>query len=410
MFVSFFPRPRWFFASAALWSLAAVVLWFGFFRHLGVAIGLVPANAPPVIGVQMFWAPDFLWFDLYFLIASGLFSAFWLMAAPQRWWAWSVVGSILILYSTYLQVEVSVGVVRWYGPFWDLVQQLLDKKVRPDPGVFYGQIMVFLWLALVGVAGQALTQFFTSHYIFRWRTAMNDFYVSQWSRVRHIEGASQRVQEDTMNFAKTTEDLGLNFVNSVMTLVAFVPVLIGLSAHVTRLPLIGDVPYALLIVAIAWSAFGTGLLAAVGVKLPGLYFKNQRVEAAYRKELVYGEDDPDRARPPTLAELFANVRRNYFTLYFHYVYFNIARYLFLQADAVVSLVVLAPTILAGAITFGLLNQIMGAMDQVKSAFQYLVNSWSTIVDLQSIYKRLRSFEIEIQNEPLPEIERSLEPV
>jgi len=332
------------------------------------------------------------------------------MAAPQRWWAWSVVGSILILYSTYLQVEVSVGVVRWYGPFWDLVQELLDKKARPDPGVFYGQIMVFLWLALVGVAGQALTQFFTSHYIFRWRTAMNDFYVSQWSRVRHIEGASQRVQEDTMNFAKTTEDLGLNFVNSVMTLVAFVPVLIGLSAHVTRLPLIGDVPYALLIVAIAWSAFGTGLLAAVGVRLPGLYFKNQRVEAAYRKELVYGEDDPDRARPPTLRELFANVRRNYFTLYFHYVYFNVARYLFLQADAVVSLVVLAPTILAGAITFGLLNQIMGAMDQVKSAFQYLVTSWSTIVDLQSIYKRLRSFEIEIQNEPLPEIERSLEPV
>jgi peptide/bleomycin uptake transporter len=38
---------------------------------------------------------------------------------------------------------------------------------------------------------------------------------------------------------------------------------------------------------------GTGLLA-VGIKLPGLEFKNQRVEAAYRKELVYGEDDEPR--------------------------------------------------------------------------------------------------------------------
>ena len=55
--------------------------------------------------------------------------------------------------------------------------------------------------------------------------------------------------------------------------------------------------------------FGTVFLATVGIKLPGLEFKNQRVEAAYRKELVYGEDDETRAKPPTLAELFGNVRR-----------------------------------------------------------------------------------------------------
>ena len=54
--------------------------------------------------------------------------------------------------------------------------------------------------------------------------------------------------------------------------------------------------------------FGTGLLAIVGIKLPGLEFKNQRVEAAFRKELVYGEDDTSRAQPPTLKELFADVR------------------------------------------------------------------------------------------------------
>ena len=36
--------------------------------------------------------------------------------------------------------------------------------------------------------------------------------------------------------------------------------------------------------------FGTVLLMVVGIKLPGLQFNNQKVEAAYRKELVYGED------------------------------------------------------------------------------------------------------------------------
>ena len=130
------------------------------------------------------------------------------------------------------------------------------------------------------------------------------------------------------------EGLGVNFIDSVMTLIAFLPLLAALSAHVTELPLVGAIPYPLVVAAVAWSIFGTVLLAVVGIKLPGLEFRNQRVEAAYRKELVYGEDDADRAQPPTLRELFGNVRKNYFTLYFHYVYFNVVRYLYLQTDAI----------------------------------------------------------------------------
>ena len=130
----------------------------------------------------------------------------------------------------------------------------------------------------------------------------------------------------------------------------------------------------------------------VGIKLPGLEFKNQRVEAAYRKELVYGEDDPQRADPPTVRERFSAVRRNYFRLYFHYMYFNIARIFYLQIDNVFGLFLLFPSIVAGTITLGLMNQILNVFDQVRSSFQYLINSWTTLVELMSIYKRLRTFE------------------
>ena len=99
-----------------------------------------------------------------------------------------------------------------------------------------------------------------------------------------------------------------------------------------------------MIAAIVWSLMGTGLLAVVGIKLPGLEFKNQRVEAAYRKELVYGEDDATRATPPTVRELFSAVRKNYFRLYFHYMYFNIARILYLQVDNVFGLFLLFPVL------------------------------------------------------------------
>ena len=408
MFVSFFPRPRLFFWSAALWTALAVALWYAGAKAFGARLGL-PPDTHPVIGIRMFWTPGFIWFCLYFVAAAGLFVGFWRVFAPHPWWRWSVLGTALIIFVSYIQVEVSVGVTNWYGPFYDLIQAALGRTRHVTAGQYYGELAKFLWLVLAAVAVGAATQFFMSHYIFRWRTAMNDYYVSQWPRVRTIEGASQRIQEDTMRFSSTTEDLGVSLINSVMTLIAFIPLLLRLSAHVTRLPIVGDVPGALVAAAIAWSAFGTGFLALVGVRLPGLQFRNQRVEAAYRKELVYGEDDPARADPPTLTQLFRAVRANYFRLYFNYFYFNLARILYLQADDIFPLVVLGPSVIAGVVTLGLFSQIQNALDQVRGSFQYLINSWTTIVELQSIYKRLRGFESRIRDEPLPHIEATADP-
>jgi len=254
-----------------------------------------------------------------------------------------------------------------------------------------------------------MTRFFVSHYIFRWRTAMNDFYIVHWARLRVIEGASQRVQEDTMRFASITEGLGVNLISSILTLLAFLPVLLRLSSSITELPLIGSIPYPLVVAAILWAVFGTGALALIGIRLPAIEFFNQRVEAAYRKELVLGEDDPNRADPPTLAALFANIRHNYFRLYLNFMYFNVGRIVYLQTDTIFPYILLAPTIVAGKITLGTMNQILNAFTQVRTSFQYLVNSWSTIVELISIYVRLRGFEAKIGGGPLPAIEALTEP-
>jgi peptide/bleomycin uptake transporter len=195
----------------------------------------------------------------------------------------------------------------------------------------------------------------------------------------------------------------------MLTLLAFLPVLLKLSSNITELPLIGSIPYPLVFAAVIWSVFGTGALALIGIRLPGIEFFNQRVEAAYRKELVLGEDDSTHADPPTLAVLFANVRRNYFRLYLNFMYFNIGRIVYLQTDVIFPYILLAPTIVAGKITLGSMNQILNAFTQVRTSFQYLVNSWSTIVDLISIFQRLRGFEAKIVGEPLPSIETQTEP-
>jgi peptide/bleomycin uptake transporter len=52
-----------------------------------------------------------------------------------------------------------------------------------------------------------------------------------------------------------------------------------------------------------------------------------------------------------------------------------------------------------------MRQILNAFDQVRSSFQYLVNSWTTIVELMSIYKRLRGLDALVRGERLPDLDR-----
>ncbi|MEM9735441.1 MAG: SbmA/BacA-like family transporter, partial [Pseudomonadota bacterium] len=114
--------------------------------------------------------------------------------------------------------------------------------------------------------------------------------------------------------------------------------------------------------------------------------------------------DANRARPPTLGELFSNVRRNYFRLYVNYLYFNVARYGYLQAGVMVPYLALGPTIIAAGVSLGVLQQIVRAFDRVESSFQFLVRSWTTIVELMSIYKRLAAFERAIAGDEQAAIE------
>jgi peptide/bleomycin uptake transporter len=391
-----------FFPSAILWTALAMAVWYGFASNLFQG----PENP---VGLATFWSAPALWFDLYFALAVAIFAAAWMLFAPHPWGPWSILGSALILFTSYFQVQVSVAINSWYGPFYNLVQAALSKSAPVTTEQFYSELSTFAGIALVAVVVGVMTRFFVSHYIFRWRTAMNDFYVAHWPRLRTIEGASQRVQEDTMRFASTMEGLGVNLISAVLTLLAFLPVLVRLSSNVTELPLLGSIAYPLVFAAVIWSILGTGVLALIGIRLPRIEFLNQRVEAAYRKELVLGEDDPARADPPTLSVLFGDIRTNYFRLYLNFMYFNVGRIVYLQTDVIFPYVLLAPTIVAGKITLGAMNQILNAFTQVRTSFQYLVNSWSTIVELISIYQRLRGFEAKIHGEPLPSIETQREP-
>jgi peptide/bleomycin uptake transporter len=410
MFSSFFPTPRLFFPAALVWTALGMALWYGAARDLGPELslgGLIgypwPAAGASGADVAVETARN-IWLFQYMAIVEAVFVLLvgWLL--PHRWWLWSAGVSAAIVFLLWFSVQLDVMINAWFGTFYNLLQQALGKPGTVTAGAVYAQVWTFGVIATTNIVTQVITAFIAAHWVFRWRTAMNDFYVGHWQRLRRIEGASQRIQEDTMRFAQTVEELGMSLVKALMTLVAFLPILWGLSSFVKDLPLVGQIPQALVFVAVIWAVLGTAALAVAGIRLPGLEFRNQRVEAAFRKELVLGEDDAARAAPPTLGTLFANVRQNYFRLYWNFTYFNVVRYAYLQASIPLPYFVLAPTIAAGGLTLGALQQIVRAFGRVEDSFQYLVRSWGTIVVLLSIYKRLRGFEATLGDRPLDLIE------
>ena len=318
----------------------------------------------------------------------------------KKWSSWSIFGSLLILVSTWYQVQLDVMINEWFGEFYDTLQKALTTPNSVTEKEFISYLLTFAKIAGVWMVISVATDYFTSHWTFRWRTAMADYYHENWSKARLTEGASQRVQEDTLKFARIMEGLGVELLRSLMTLIAFLPILWGLSKQITMLPFFGEVNHALVWVAIISALGGTVLLAAVGFKLPGIEYDIQKEEAAYRKELVLGEDNVKRAGIINVDLLYGNVRKIHFKMYFHYLYFNAVKWSYLQGMVIVPYLALAPTIVTGAITLGFVQQIARAFNKVENSLQYLVRSWPIIVELISVQRRLSEFESKLERASL----------
>ena len=314
----------------------------------------------------------------------------------RKWILWAWLGSAIILGSLWVQVEIDVKINEWFGVFYDMIQKALATPNAITIQEYFESLLSFITLAGMYIALYVAISFFTAHFLFRWRTAMVEWYHSVYDQARSIEGASQRVQEDTIKFTRIMEGLGTSFIESVMILIQFVPILFGLSVGIPIF-FFGEWEYGLIVGALIWTLGGTIFLIALGwiLRLVGVEYDLQKQEAAYRKVLVIAEDDGN-VRPKRIDELFDDVRKIHFLSYIRYLYFNIGRMAYLQANVLSAYVFLAPAIVAGVVTLGVMQQIIRAFGRVEGSMQYLLKAWPTIIELASVYKRLREFEEKLE--------------
>ena len=316
----------------------------------------------------------------------------------KKWQLWSWLGSITILLSLWLQVKIDVKINNWFGTFYDMIQKALSEPNAVTIQEYFAALLSFITLAGIYVAVYVVIKFFTSHFLFRWRTSMVEWYHSVYDKARKIEGAAQRVQEDTVKFSRIMENLGTSLIEAIMLLIEFTPILLGLSISIPIF-FFGDWDYGLVAGALIWTIGGTLFLVGLGyiLRLVGVEYDLQKQEAAYRKMLVIAEDNKN-IRPKTLEELFDDVRKIHFLSFMRYLYFDIARMAYLQTNVLSAYVFLAPAIVAGVVTLGVMQQIIRAFNKVEGSMQYILKAWPAIIELASVYKRLREFESKINQD------------
>jgi len=325
----------------------------------------------------------------------------------RRWFYWAYGGGSILVLSLWVQVQLTVAINTWYGGFYDLLQNADKYSDDPQSGItlFYDKLISikyfmqsgaepsFLVIAMPYVILATFTGWFTRIYGLRWRESITFDYIPRWRNVEvEIEGASQRIQEDCNRFARIVESLGLQAVRAIMTLIAFLPVLWTLSESVD-IPILRDYEGSLVWTALLVSIGGLIISWFVGIKLPGLEYNNQKVEVAFRKDLVLGEDDKvNYAQPERLWELFLGIRFNYQRLYLHYGYFDVWQNSYGQFMVVVPYLIVGPGLFTGAIMLGTVVQVSNAFQRVHGSFDLFLQNWTTITELRSIIKRLSEFE------------------
>ena len=314
----------------------------------------------------------------------------------KKWFLWAYLGSAIILSSLWITVQIDVMINEWFGEFYDMIQKALGAPNAITMDEYTGGLWSFAKLAAIAIALGLATSFLTAHFLFRWRASMVEFYHSVYDKARTIEGASQRVQEDTVRFSRIMESLGTALIESIMVLVEYFPLLMGLAVGIPIM-WFGDWEYGLVTGALIWAVGGTVLMIGASwiLGLVGIEYDLQKREASYRKILVIAEDDGT-VRPKDIDELFEGVRKINYKNYLYYLYFNIVRLAYLQANVLVAYVILAPAIVAGVMTLGVMQQIIRAFGRVEGSLQYLFKAWPTIIELASVYKRLMEFEGQIE--------------
>ena len=366
--------------------------------------------------------------------------------------AWG--GLLLITGHAVYKAWLAVAFTNFYKVFYDLMQNAAStastgthEEQHAALDAIYSQLLVFAQLAIPASAIHPIARWLQSRYALSWRLALIRSYVARWDAAGvAIEGASQRVQEDTDRFADGLETAFSTLLDVIFTLVIFTPKLYELGDVVQAPHILANRQDWLVLLALALAVFGTLVGLLVARKLVGLEIQNQVVEAKFRMDLSLWEANTIPIQPPTRSQTHTQTLEegpplgineiptgvnainriaqhahnrhllhvNYTNLYKHFAFFHAWTGCFDQLISIMPYILAAPQLvlsdsiselasgdtidmMSGAsiavpLTLGQVVELSRVFDRVFGALTTPMNAWGSINEFRSVLFRLSQFE------------------
>ena len=281
---------------------------------------------------------------------------------------------------------------------------LADYRVRVGD-----ELRAFAWIVAPLVCVSPAAKWLRSAWAFSWRMALMRAYLRAWDDKREpIEGASQRLHEDSQRFASALMGCLATVLDAVFTLVVFTPILLDLSERIAPPMDVGFLRGLWLWILAAGAAVG-GLGGAVvfGKHLVSLEVHNQLVEALLRKDLVLLETTPAVIVGQTVEqqqyapwrffeETLRRLYRNYHALFRHFSLLNTWLSFYDQVMTLLPYFIAAPLLFATdperRITLGTLIQMSNSFEKVFSSLSVVAENWGAVNEFRSVLVRLSEFE------------------
>jgi putative ATP-binding cassette transporter len=288
---------------------------------------------------------------------------------------------------------------------------------------FWYSLVVFAILATIHVARSMLDIYLMQRFIISWRIWLTDHLTGDWLdhrayyRGRFIEDTidnpDQRIQMDVDVFTTgygqtpnipsygTNTPLLFGALSSVVSTISFAIILWGLSGPVT-LPLVDyTLPKALFWIAIVYVLIATVVAFWIGRPLIRLSFRNERFNAAFRYALVRLRDAAEAvsfyrgeiAERVQLRARFGETIGNYRSYVARTIGFTGWNLTMSQAINPLPLIVQAPRLFAGTISFGDVMQSSTAFGSVHDGLSYFRNAYNDFAAYRASIMRLHGMVI-----------------
>lgn len=347
-------------------------------------------------------------------------SRFWSSAAgfwrgKSAWVGWSLTISLLLLAVAQLVVQYRLNY--WNRDFFNAIE------FRDGPGL-WNQAMIFVPLAFLSVALKVATVWGRMTTQRKWREWLTTNILDAWlsrERYRRLESvtgeyknAEYRISIDARTATDAPVDLAIGFVTAVLTAFVFIGVLWSVGGSLTVV--IGRVEITLpgyLVVGVGvYSLIFTGVMMAIGRRLPGVIQIENQAEAEFLAAATQIRESGSQAAAAADTEkhrLAWQALREVLLRWRQLCWQLMGTTLVTQTDVlfapVFAWVLCVPKYLAGTMTLGELTQASAAFVTVQLAFNWLVDNYQRLSDWQSAVNRVATLLLALDQVALLEREK-----